>query len=119
MIDLGNNQLSQCKMDKLFDNLSKLTELYLNDNNLSEFNFSNKRLFYKLRKLNLSHNNISKFSFNNWYSLPNCEIDLSHNQFTEFKFLLFLNSQMPKILRRNYKRLKFNLNENPSNLLSL
>ena len=102
-MNLGNNQLSQCKMDNLFDNLKVLMELYLDNNILSDFDISNKTLFYNLMILDLSHNNISTFSFKNVYTLPNCEIDLSHNQFMEFKFLL----------RGNEKRLKFILNDNP------
>ena len=101
-------------MNNLFDNLKELEELYLNYNNLSDFNVSNKTLFYKLRKLDLNHNNLSKFNFENLETLTDfCEIDLSHNQFTEFKFLYFRNSQMPNILRRKENRLKFILNDNP------
>ncbi|CAO1399099.1 unnamed protein product, partial [Diamesa tonsa] len=118
-IRLQHNQLSHCKMNNLFDNLTKLTVIDFSYNNLTQFNISSEKLFYHLSMLNLSHNNFSSSNFNNW-SLPiyhNCEIDFSYNKFTEINVddfylqlkLKYLTWKIPN------PKIQLNLNENPIN----
>ena len=87
MLDLSGNRLTSTHISKrLFQDLEQLTELYLDHNDLSNFEESDEvfvPMAGTLTVLKLNHNNIKVISNRTFLSLNNLlELNLSHNQIT-------------------------------------
>ena len=116
-VNLSYNQLSHNQTNKLYDRLSNLEKLYLNNNQLEDFSISENTGFGNLQMIDLSHNNISTFNYGDWmvYQIyAKMKIYLNHNKIKHFKIDDFVHlATIGEIYTKYEANLLLIVNNNP------